>query len=189
MAYYICKNTFIKIQIYLKVTKFKSFYLWLLPVFFCISCGSTRYFFDAGSAERQKELRKIRSSNIFSTFFEGTVSVVYGIVVDAGYYWYPPEQQFQKLKLENTSTDTLYVNMLTDVFWDEENYCDFMDIRIPPSSRCKVMVPVNSNYNLYFSNTPESDDDEMLEIFTGDVKKLSLYPGITLVNDTINLNQ
>lgn len=89
----------------------------------------------------------------------------------------------------NPTKDTMYINMLTDVTWDKNDYCDFMDIRIPPKTNCKVLVPVDANYNLYFSNTPEDDDDEMLEIFTSDINKLSLYPGITLVNDTIDLNQ
>ena len=33
---------------------------------------------------------------------------------------------------------------------------------------------------------PESNDDELLEIFTNDVKRISLYPGITAASDTIN---
>lgn len=107
--------------------------------------------------------------------------------VDIG--WYPSEQEFKKINLINPTNDTLYVNMLTDVYWDKENYCDFMDIRIPAKKNCKVLVPVNANYNLYFSNTPESTDDEMLKVFTSDIKKVSLSPGITVVNNTINLNQ
>jgi hypothetical protein len=79
--------------------------------------------------------------------------------------------------------------MLADVYWDEENYCDFMDIRIPPHSNCKVLVPTDANYNLYFSNTQESEDDEKINFYTNGIKKISLYPGLTLNNDTINLNQ
>lgn len=46
------------------------------------------------------------------------------------------------------------------------------------------MVPMNAAYNLYFSNTPQSDDDEMIEIYTTDVKRFSLNPGMTLEADT-----
>ena len=69
--------------------------------------------------------------------------------------------------------------MLTDAIWDKNDYCDFMDIRIPPQKNCKILVPVATNYNLYFSNTPQNDDDEMLSIFTSDVKNISLYSGLT----------
>lgn len=75
--------------------------------------------------------------------------------------------------------------MNTNVIWDKEDYCDFMDIRIPPSLNCKVMVPVETLYNLYFSTTPESDDDEMMQVYSGDIKNIKLYSGITLLNDTI----
>ena len=94
--------------------------------------------------------------------------------VDAGIY--PEGHEFKKLKLKNPTSDTVYVNMLTNVFWDEDNYCDFMDIRIPPYEICKILVPVDANYNVYFSNTPESDDDELLEINTDDFRKLTLLP-------------
>jgi hypothetical protein len=70
--------------------------------------------------------------------------------------------------------------MLTDFFWDEDNYCDFMDIRIPPKEKCKLLLPVDANYNVYFSATPEKDDDEHIEINTNDFKRISLYPGLTL---------
>ena len=117
----------------------------------------------------------------------GILSIFTDAALNVESSWVPSEQEFKKLNLINPTSDTIYVNMLTDVYWDEEDYCDFMDIRLPPKTNCKVLVPVNTNYNLYFSNTPESDDDEMLEIFTSDLKRVSLYPGLTIVNDTLNL--
>ncbi len=117
------------------------------------------------------------------------LSVFSSSALDTEIEWHPSEQEFKKLKLINPTADTMYINMLTDIFWDKNDYCDFMDIRIPPKTECKIFVPVNANYNLYFSNTPQTDDDEMLEIFTTDLKRISLYPGITIIQDTANVNQ
>jgi hypothetical protein len=74
--------------------------------------------------------------------------------------------------------------MLTDIYWDENNYCDFMDIRIPPKKNCKILVPVNAEYNVYFSNTAQNDDDELLQINTSEFKKISLKTGIRNVIET-----
>lgn len=154
----------------------------------CLSCSSPKHFHDTSSYERQKELKNDRKGNVLSDIGLGLLSIFSEAALEVNMGWYPSEQEFKKLNLINPTKDTMYINMLTDLLWDENNYCDFMDIRIPPKTNCKVLVPVEANYNLYFSNTPESTDDEMLEIFTSDINKLSLYPGITAVNDTINLN-
>lgn len=115
----------------------------------------------------------------------GIGSVCAAAILDTDIGYYPEEQQFKKLNLINTTNDTMYVNMLTNVIWDKEDYCDFMDIRIPPKLNCKVMVPVETLYNLYFSTTPESDDDEMIQVYTNDIKKINLYSGLTGLNDSI----
>lgn len=153
------------------------------------SCSSPKYFHDQSSFERQKELKKDRSGNIASDIGIGILSTFSSAAFEVDLGWYPSEQEFKKIKLNNPSKDTIYVNMLTDVYWDENNYCDFMDIRIPPHEKCKVLVPLNANYNLYFSNTPQSDDDEMLEVFTNAIKKLTLTPGLTIINDSTMRNQ
>lgn len=127
--------------------------------------------------------------NLISGIANGVISIFAATVFDSGLKWVPKDQQFKKLNLINPTSDTIYVNMLTDALWDEENYCDFMDIRIPPNKNYRIMVPVKTNYNLYFSNTPETNDDEMLEMFTSDIKKVFLNPGLTIINDTLNLNQ
>jgi hypothetical protein len=143
------------------------------------SCSSPRYIYDKSSYERQKELRSSRGGNIFAEVMVGLGSAFVGAMLECEVDYIPSEQQFKKLKLINPTNDTIYVNMLTDLVWDDKNYCDFMDIRIPPKSNCKVMVPMHAAYNLYFSNTPQNDDDEMIEIYTTDVKRFSLYPGMT----------
>ena len=160
-----------------------TFSLVLLSALFFMSCSAPKYIHDTSSFERQKDLRQTRSANVFGDIFVGISTACVSAALETDIEFYPSEQQFKKLKLVNPTNDTIYVNMLTDVYWDEDNYCDFMDIRIPPQMNCKVMVPVEANYNLYFSNTPQSDDDEILEIFTNNVKRISLKPGMTMLSD------
>ena len=145
-------------------------------------CSSASYIHDMESRQRQEELHKQRSGNIAADIGIALASVILSAAVEADVH-IPNEQEFKKLKIDNTTTDTLYINMLTDVYWDEENYCDFMDIRIPPAEAVKVLVPVDAMYNLYFSNTPENDDDEYIEIYTSGIKKISPCPGTNLEPD------
>jgi len=164
-----------------------SFYLitGLLTIFF-FSCSTPQYFHDTSSLERQKELLKSRSGNVASDIFLGISTVCLSAALETDMGFEIHDQNFKKLNLINTSHDTMYINMLTDLFWDENDYCDFMDIRIPPQTKCKVMVPINANYNVYFSNTPESEDDELLEINTSETKNLLLIPGMTKLTDQEN---
>jgi hypothetical protein len=157
-------------------TKIITFFVVLA---FLFSCATPKYFHDQVSRDRQKELKKHRSGNVFSDIGLTVASIFISTAVNVDLGMFPSGQDFKKLKIINPTPDTLYVNMLTDVYWDENNYCDFMDIRIPPNEKCKVLVPVDANYNLYFSNTADSNDDEMLEINTNDFKKISLYQGLT----------
>lgn len=60
-----------------------------------------------------------------------------------------------------------------------------MAIRIPPGLNRKVVLPVETLYNLYFGKTPESEDDEMMQIYTNDLKKIHLYSNTTRLNDFI----
>lgn len=164
--------------------KHHAYTLLLALSLFVLSCSSPKYFYDESSLERQKELQSKRCSNVFCDVMLGIGSVFIAVATETDVAYVPSDQQFKKLNLVNPGNDTLYVNMLTDLVWDKNNYCDFMDIRIPPHLNCNVLVPVNANYNLYFSNTPQSDDDELLEINTSALKKIALYPGLTNLSET-----
>ncbi len=155
-----------------------------LMIVILYSCGSTKYFHDPESRDRQKELNQHRSGNVFSSIALTITSAFIMGAMNVDMAFYPEGQEFKKIKLINPTSDSIYVNMLTDVYWDKENYCDFMDIRIPPLSRCKILVPVNANYNLYFSNTPQDDDDEILQFNTNELNRVSLYPGMTITEDS-----
>jgi hypothetical protein len=141
------------------------------------SCNSINYIHHSPSKKRQLELKKMRSKNTFGNIGLAVGSMVLSSAVDIEMDVFP-DREFKKLKLLNKSNDTLYVNMLTDIYWDEQNYCDFYDLRIPPHKKSKLLVPVDANYNLYFSNTSIDTDDELLEINTNDFYKIVLYPGL-----------
>lgn len=151
--------------------------LYASTLLFC-SCSAPKYFHDEGSLNRQKELKNTRAANIITDIAGGIISTVSSVAIETETDWSPTERNFKKMKLINPTKDTIYVNMLTDIFWDKEDYCDFMDIRIPPKSKCKILVPLDANYNLFFSNTSQKDDDEVLEIYTTSIKNIWLYPGI-----------
>lgn len=164
----------------------KQIHYLLIIVFILLiqSCSSPQYFHDESSLKRQKELNSKRCGNVFCDILAGVGSFFFAVATETDIAYVPSDQQFKKLNLINPSTDTIYVNMLTDILWDKDNYCDFMDIRIPPNTNCKVMVPVFADYNLYFSNTPQNDDDEMLQINTSYLKQVALYPGLTNLSNT-----
>ncbi len=148
------------------------------------ACATPQYIYDKSSYKRQKELCSSRSNNVFCEIMAGIGSVCASVILETEIGYYPDEQQFKKLNLVNTTNDTMYINMLTDVIWDKTDYCDFMDIRIPPHLNCKVMVPVETLYNVYFSTTPENDDDEMLQIYTSDLNKIKLSAELIGISDT-----
>lgn len=141
-----------------------------------LSCSTAKYIHDPVSLERQKDLSGSRSASVLTDGIMATLTVVSAAVFETGVEWYPSETKFKKMTLRNPTSDTLYVNMLTDVFWDTDNYCDFMDIRIPPEKSCRILCPVDAEYNIYYSNTKQEDDDEMMTINTSERNKLTLKP-------------
>ena len=140
------------------------------------SCSSAKYIHDPESRDRQKDLSGSRSSSVIADGLMAMFSVASAVVFETGVDWYPTETRFKKMMIRNPTKDTLYVNMLTDVFWDTNNYCDFMDIRIPPEKSCRILCPVDAEYNVYYSNTIQEDDDEMITINTSEKNKLTLNP-------------
>lgn len=135
------------------------------------------------------ELNKHRSGNIFAKIGLTLSSIIVSSTFDMDVALYPQDHEFKKFKIRNASADTLYINMLTDVYWDEYDYCDFLDIQLPPQKKTKILLPVDAAYNLYFSNTSRADDDELIEIYTGNLKKITLYPGLTKPGEINNEKQ
>lgn len=148
------------------------------------SCSVPKYIHDNSSYNRQKELINARSANVFGDILISSLTVVSSAFFGAEVEFQPTMQNFKKINLKNPTNDTIYVNMLTDIYWDNNDYCDFMDIRIPPYRNCRILVPLDAEYNVYFSKTPESDDDEMLKINTKDYSRLTLSPEITSISNS-----
>ncbi len=145
------------------------------------SCTSSKYIHDQSSIKRQKELRSSRSGKVAADILLTIGSAIFSTATETDMDYIPHDQEFKNFKLINTTNDTMFVNMLTDVSWDNEDYCDFMDIRIPPIENCKILVPLGVNYNIYFGTSVDPEQDEFIEINTSEIRKVALKPGLTFI--------
>jgi hypothetical protein len=149
-----------------------------------LSCTTTRHIYDEASLIRHQKLKRHRAGNAVTDALITTGSIVFAAITGESSVYTPEGNQFRKVTMHNTSTDTLLVNMLTDYIIQDTIYCDFMDIRIPPMEKCRLLLPKGILYNVYFSNTPVPEDDEMIEVDTGRKRRVILYPGMTVPGDT-----
>ena len=165
--------------------KLKNLILILMVAIFATSCNSYQHIYDDASRKRQKQIQGERSANvtgdILMIFGSAVLESATGVVTE----YYPEGQTFKRLNFKNPTKDTLFVNMVTDVSWDNENYLDFMDIRIPPQDNCRLLLPIGINYNVYFGNTNNPENDELIEINTGLKRRFVLKPGMTMPADSI----
>ncbi len=102
--------------------KHLAYTLLLALSLFVLSCSSPKYFYDESSLERQKELQNTRCSNVFCDVMLGIGSVFIAVATETDVAYVPSDQQFKKLNLINPGNDTIYVNMLTDLIWDKNDY-------------------------------------------------------------------
>lgn len=154
------------------------------------SCITYRFIRDEKSLKMERQLHGERAGRVVGDSFLvailGFLSAITNMDLVDGFL---PDQKLSHLTLSNVSSDTLQVNMLAGQALKDSQYCDFRDIRIPPGSKCRLLVPVNCNYNLYFSNTINSEeDDEFMEINTVINLKLKLFPGMTFQKDSITIH-
>jgi hypothetical protein len=145
------------------------------------SCITYRYIGDEESLQRQKEIRGKRVGNVIGASFLTLASVVVAAFTGVYVSYIPEDQNLKQIRLVNPGPDTLQVNMFTDQVWKDSMYCDFRNLLIPPGQKCRLLVPSYTAYNLYFSNTPGSEeDDELIEFNTSSKSKIILVPGMTL---------
>jgi hypothetical protein len=157
-------------------------------VMFLSACNTTRYIHDQASLELQKEIKNKRAGNVFGDIFLTTGSMVLAVLTGVFVYSPSGNRSLKKVALQNNGPDTLQVNMLTDLTWKDEHYADMMDIRIPPGKTARLLLPAGAVYNLYFSNTPDTEaDDEFLVFDTATMRKVTLYPGLTLTSDSTKI--
>ena len=154
----------------------------LAVILCCGGCTSTRYLTDSGSIDRQHDMRKNR---VGKNIGEGCLNMTFFIlaaVVNSEFEPLESERTFKRISVKNESTDTLFVNMVTDVVWKETGYCDIMGIALPSGARQKLLVPYPAAYNVYFRTS--SSEEEKLEIRTDNNKQknIILKPGMTKID-------
>jgi len=144
----------------------------------CGGCTNTRYLTDRTSIDRQHDMKTHR---VGKNIGEGCLNMSFFIlaaVLNSEFIPVESERTFKRITVFNESTDTLNVNMVTDIVWKETGYCDIMGIVLPPATRQKLLVPYPAAYNVYFK-TPYSEE-EKLEIRTDSkLRIINLLPGMT----------
>ena len=158
------------------VRKYGQYGLFLILLILAGSCTTYQYIYDPASRQRQKDMVAQRSMNTGCNALGCLSSAFITAIWDIETDFIPTESGFKRLKLINPTPDTMFVNMLTNAIWDENQYCDFKDIRIPPGKCCRLLTLLNTDYNLYFGNTDDPHDDELLEINTSSHRRYKLIP-------------
>lgn len=156
----------------------KIVYIGLIMLLTVSSCTNTRYLTDSASVDRQRDLRTQR---VGKNIGEGCLNMSFFIlaaVLNSGFSPVESERTFKRISIDNQSTDSLYVNMVTDIVWKETGYCDIMGIVLPPGAKQKLLVPYPAAYNVYFK-TPYSEE-ENIEIRTdSNLRIIKLKSGMT----------
>jgi hypothetical protein len=154
-----------------------------VSAFVCsVSCTSTRHLTDSISIDRQHDMRANRAGVNIGDVFINIANLFISGALNTGFEVSQSERSFKRITIVNESTDSLFVNMVTDVVWKESGYCDIMGIVLPPGAKQKLLAPYPAAYNVYF-RTPFTEE-EKLEIRTdGKHRRFVLRPGM---NDWIN---
>lgn len=158
----------------------KNFIIFLVPaaIVFCGGCTSTKYLTDAQSIERQKDMRNNRTGTNIGDIVLSFANLFISGALNTEYTISQSERAFKRITIENVSTDTLTVNMVTDVEWKESGYCDIMGIVLPPGTKQKLLTPFPAAYNIYF-RTPYSEEEKLEIRNDGKHRRFALRPGIT----------
>jgi hypothetical protein len=123
-------------------------------------------------------MRANRTNGNIGDVLLNVANIFISATLNSGYEVISSERSFKRISVLNESTDTLIVNMVTDIVWKETGYCDIMGIKLPPGTRQKLLVPYPAAYNVYFK-TPFSEE-EKIEIRTdSQLRIVRLKPGIT----------
>lgn len=146
----------------------------------CGGCTNTRYLTDSTSINRQHDMR---SNRVGKNIGEGCLNMSFMIlaaVLNTEFSPVESEREFKRITLKNESSDSLIINMVTDIVWKETGYCDIMGIVLPPQAKQKLLVPYPAAYNVYFK-TPYSEE-EKLEVRTDNNRRIiKLKAGMTKI--------
>jgi hypothetical protein len=105
-------------------------------------------------------MRKHRSGVNAGDALLSIVNLFVSNALDSEYEISQSDRAFKRMTIVNESPDSLYVNMVTDIVWKEDGYCDIMGIVLPPEARQKLLVPYPAAYNVYF-RTPFSEEEKI----------------------------
>jgi len=160
------------------MNRLKFILLVLAAIIILGGCTNTRYLTDSKSIDRQRDMRANRSginvvdvfANIANMFISGALNTDFEVS--------QRERAFKRITIINESSDSLFVNMVTDIVWKESGYCDIMGIILPAGAHQKLLVPYPAAYNVFFQ-TPYTEE-EKLEIQTDNKhRRFVLRPGMT----------
>lgn len=151
----------------------------LLAAIICIGgCTNTRYLTDSKSIDRQHDMRRNRSGVNVGDVFVNMANLFISGALNTDFEVSGSKRAFKRVALINESTDSLFVNMVTDIVWKETGYCDIMGIVLPSGARQKLLVPYPAAYNIYFRSP--FTEEEKLEISTENKhRKIRLREGMT----------
>jgi len=158
-----------------------SIILVLAVILCCGGCTSTRYLTDSGSIDRQHDMRAHRAGVNVGDAFLNVINLIIAGALNSEFEVTQSDRAFKRIKIVNESSDSLFVNMVTDIVWKETGYCDIMGIVLPPKTRQKLLVPYPAAYNVYYRTS--SSEEEKLEIRTDNKQKnIRLKPGMTKID-------
>jgi hypothetical protein len=156
----------------------------LAAILCCGGCTNTRYLTDSKSIDRQHDMRSHRTGVNVGDAFLNVLNLVIAGTLNSGFEVTQSDRSFKRIRITNESADSLLVNMVTDIVWKEDGYCDIMGIQLPPKASQSLLVPYPAAYNVYF-RTPVSEE-EKLEIRTDSkYRNIRLKPGMTLSNPSV----
>ena len=150
-----------------------------IAILSCGGCTSTRYLTDQTSINRQHDLKAHRVGKNIGDGCLNMANMIIAGILNSDFEAVQSERTFKRIAIVNQSTDSLFVNMVTDIIWKETGYCDVMGIALPPGAKQKLLLPCPAAYNVYFK-TRNSEKEEKIEIRTDSkLRAIKLRQGMT----------
>ena len=157
-------------------------YIGIIVLVIAGSCTSTRYLTDKNSIDRQHEMKLNRTGENAGDVLLNFANLVISIALNSEFEPVQSQRAFKRITIMNQSQDTLFVNMVTDILWKKDEYCDIMGIILPAGAKQKLLVPYSAAYNIYFKT--RTSEEEKLEIRTdSNMRIFKLEPG--MAKDTV----
>jgi hypothetical protein len=132
-------------------------------------CASTKYITDHNSIYLQHQMHVHRSGVKTGDILLNTANFIMSVTLGTEFEITASERAFKHIVIGNESVDTMTVNMVTDIEWEDSVYCDIMGIVLPPKAQQKLLVPYPAAYHIFYC-TPYRSEDSLL-IQTNDKKK------------------